>query len=60
MNRRTRDEEPDWFNLEVWGKQAQIRADYVKGSLIGITGALKLIVGKIKIQVKIDINLLSE
>ena len=57
VNRRSRDEEPDWFNLEIWGKQAQIAADYIKkGSLIGITGALKLIVGKIKILGKIDTN----
>ena len=43
VNRRTRDEEPDWFNLEIWGKQAQIAADYVKkGSLVGITGSLKI------------------
>ena len=43
VNRRTRDEEPDWFNLEIWGKQAQIAADYVKkGSLIGITGSFKV------------------
>ena len=40
---RSRDEEPDWFNIEIWGKQAQIAADYVrKGSLIGITGSLKI------------------
>ena len=26
VNRRSRDEEPDWFNLEIWGKQAQIAA----------------------------------
>ena len=43
VNRRNRDDEPDWFNLEIWGKQAQIAADYVKkGSLIGITGSFKL------------------
>ena len=43
VNRRSRDEEPDWFNLEIWGKQAQIAADYVKkGSLIGITGIFKI------------------
>ena len=43
VNRRSRDEEPDWFNLEIWGKQAQVAADYVKkGSLIGITGSLKI------------------
>lgn len=44
VKRRTRNsEEPDWFNLEIWGKPAQTAADYVrKGSLIGVTGALKL------------------
>tara|TARA_Y100001970_G_scaffold294301_1_gene450114 strand:- start:17835 stop:18206 length:372 start_codon:yes stop_codon:yes gene_type:complete len=43
VNRRTREDEPDWFNLEIWGKQAQVAADYVKkGSLIGITGSLKI------------------
>ena len=43
VNRRSREEEPDWFNLEIWGKQAQVAADYVKkGSLLGITGSFKL------------------
>ena len=43
VNRRSRNEEPDWFNLEIWGKQAQIAADYVKkGSLLGISGSFKL------------------
>ena len=43
VSRRTRNDEPDWFNLEIWGKQAQVAADYVKkGSLIGITGCFKL------------------
>ena len=43
VNRRNRDDEPDWVNLEIWGKQAQVAADYVKkGSLIGITGSFKL------------------
>jgi len=43
VNRRSKQEEPDWFNLEIWGKQAQVAADYVKkGSLIGITGSFKL------------------
>ena len=42
VNRRTKNSEPDWFNLEIWGKTAQIAADYVrKGSLIGVTGSLK-------------------
>ena len=43
VNRTSRDDAPDWFNLEIWGKQAQIAADYVrKGTLLGITGSFKL------------------
>ena len=43
VNRRSRDDEPDWFNLEIWGKQAQVAADYVrKGSLVGIIGSFTL------------------
>ncbi len=43
VNRISRNDEPDWFNLEIWGKQAQIAADYVKkGSLVGITGSFKI------------------
>ncbi|WP_413683509.1 single-stranded DNA-binding protein [Prochlorococcus sp. MIT 1011] len=43
VNRRNREDEPDWFNLEIWGKQAQVAADYVKkGSLIGVTGSFKM------------------
>ena len=43
VNRRSRNDKPDWFNIEVWGLQAQVAADYVrKGSLLGITGSLKL------------------
>ena len=42
VNRPSRDEEePDWFTLEIWGKQAQVAADYVrKGSLIGVVGRM--------------------
>jgi len=29
VKRRSREEGPDWFNIEIWGKQAQIAADYV-------------------------------
>ena len=43
VNRRNREDEPDWVNLEIWGKQAQVAADYVKkGSLIGVTGSFKM------------------
>jgi single-strand DNA-binding protein len=40
---RRNSDEPDWFTLEMWGKTAEVAANYVKkGSLIGVTGALKL------------------
>lgn len=43
VRRPTRNsDEPDWFNLELWGKEAEIAANYVrKGSLIGVKGFLK-------------------
>lgn len=43
VNRATRNnDQPDWFNLELWGKNAEIAAQYVKkGSLVGISGSLK-------------------
>ena len=35
-------DQPDWFNLELWGKEAQIAADYIrKGRLIAVKGSLK-------------------
>jgi single-strand DNA-binding protein len=43
VNRIGRDEKPDWFNLEIWGKRAQVAADYVrKGSQLGIVGRFEL------------------
>lgn len=44
VNRRSRNnDKPDWFNLEIWGRTAEIAGDYVKkGSLIGIQGSLKI------------------
>ena len=43
VNRPVKDEDCDWFNLEIWGKQAQIAADYVrKGSLIGVVGSIRI------------------
>ncbi|WP_414584702.1 single-stranded DNA-binding protein [Scytonema sp. PCC 10023] len=43
VNRRTRDNEhTDWFNLELWGKTAQVAGDYVrKGKQIAVKGSLK-------------------
>jgi single-strand DNA-binding protein len=43
VDRRSRDDQPDWFSLEIWGKQAQVAADYVrKGAQLGIIGSFKL------------------
>lgn len=44
VNRRTKNsDQPDWFNLELWGKTAEVAASYVrKGSLIGVQGSLKI------------------
>ncbi|BAQ66101.1 single-stranded DNA-binding protein [Geminocystis sp. NIES-3709] len=43
VNRRKKDEQPDWFELEIWDKTAEIAANYVKkGSLVGIQGSLKI------------------
>lgn len=44
VDRRSRNsDQPDWFNLEMWGKTAEVAANYVrKGSLIGVSGSLKL------------------
>lgn len=43
VDRRSRNtDEPDWFELELWGKTAEVASNYVrKGSLIGVQGALK-------------------
>ncbi len=44
VDRRSRNaEQPDWFNLELWGKVAEVAANYVrKGKLIGIRGSLEI------------------
>ncbi len=45
VNRATskKDEPPDWFDLEIWGKTGEIAANYVKkGAQIGVEGSLRL------------------
>ncbi|TVR15074.1 MAG: single-stranded DNA-binding protein [Phormidium sp. GEM2.Bin31] len=44
VNRPTnKTDKPDWFNLELWDKRAEVAANYVrKGSLIGVKGSLKI------------------
>ena len=43
VNRPTRNSyEPDWFNLELWGKTAEVAGNYVrKGKQIAVKGSLK-------------------
>ena len=39
VNRPTKNKETDWFDIKLWGRQAEIAGEYVrKGSLIGIEG----------------------
>ncbi|WP_041039964.1 MULTISPECIES: single-stranded DNA-binding protein [Nostocales] len=43
VRRRAKDAPPDWFNIELWGKTAEIAANYVrKGDQIGVSGYLKI------------------
>jgi len=43
VNRPTKNKETDWFELEIWGKPAEIAANYVrKGSQIGVQGSLRM------------------
>ena len=41
VNRPTKEKETDWFDVELWGRPAEIAGEYVrKGSLVGIEGRL--------------------
>jgi single-strand DNA-binding protein len=42
VNRIRKDDPPDWFDLELWGKTAEVAANYVKkGRQIGVEGSIK-------------------
>lgn len=42
VNRPMKDAQTDWFDIEIWGKQAEIAGEYVKkGSLIGVEGKIR-------------------
>ena len=42
VNRPVKDRVTDWFDIEVWGKQAEIAGEYIKkGSLIGVEGRIR-------------------
>jgi single-strand DNA-binding protein len=41
VNAAKKGDDADWFELKIWGKTAQIAADYVKkGSQIAVTGRM--------------------
>ena len=42
VNRPMKEAQTDWFDIEIWGKQAEIAGEYVKkGSLIAIEGRIR-------------------
>lgn len=42
VNRPVKDGQTDWFDIEVWGKQAEIAGEYVKkGTLLGVEGRIR-------------------
>jgi len=42
VNRPVKDGQTDWFDIEIWGKQAEIAGEYVKkGALIAIEGKIR-------------------
>lgn len=42
VNRPVKDGQTDWFDVEVWGKQAEIAGEYVKkGTLVGVEGRVR-------------------
>ena len=42
VNRPVKDPQTDWFDIEIWGKPAEIAGEYVKkGSLIGVEGKIR-------------------
>ena len=41
VNRPTSQQQTDWFDIKLWGRQAEVAGEYVrKGSLLGIVGQL--------------------
>lgn len=43
VNRNSKEEEPDWFTIEVWGKQSDLAQRlFGRGALVGVIGTLRL------------------
>jgi len=42
VRRPGKNQDPDWFPVEAWGKQAEVLANYVtKGDQVGVIGELR-------------------
>ena len=42
VNRPVKDGQTDWFDIELWGKLAEIAGEYVKkGTMVGIEGKIR-------------------
>jgi single-strand DNA-binding protein len=42
VRRQGKNQDPDWFPVEAWGKQAEVLANYVtKGDQVGVIGELR-------------------
>ena len=43
VNRTSRDEEPDWFSIEIWGRQSDLAQQLLSaGALVGVIGTLRM------------------
>lgn len=43
VNRTSRDEEPDWFTIEIWGRQSELAQQLLtSGALVGVIGTLRM------------------
>lgn len=43
VNRRGKDDEPNWFRCECWSRTAEIAGEYAsKGKLVGVSGRLNI------------------
>src|SRR4029079_1143512 len=41
VNRPTKEKETDWFDIALWGRQAEVAGEYVRtGALVGIEARL--------------------
>lgn len=42
-NPKTKQQEPDWFNIQLWDKKAESAAEWIKkGAMVGIEGRIMI------------------